>query len=93
MGITGLWDLWTDTMSGEVVFSFTMLTINADNHEFMQRFHKPQDEKRMVVILEEDDYQKWLQSPLEDNQSYIRAYPPECLTLFTQQVPEQGNLW
>ena len=47
----------------------------------------------MVVILEEDDYQKWLQSPLEDNQSYIRAYPPECLTLFTQQVPEQGNLW
>ena len=69
MGIAGLWDVWTDTMSGEVVFSFTMLTINADNHEFMQRFHKPQDEKRMVVILEEDDYQKWLQSPLEDNQS------------------------
>ena len=93
MGIAGLWDVWTDTMSGEVVFSFTMLTINADDHEFMQRFHKPQDEKRMVVILEEDDYQKWLQSPLEDNHSYIRAYPSESLTLLTQQVPEQGNLW
>jgi hypothetical protein len=35
---------------GETVHSFTMLTINADEHPFVRNFHKPQDEKRSVVI-------------------------------------------
>jgi hypothetical protein len=33
-----------------------MLTVNTDCHKVMQRFHKPDDEKRMVVILEPDQY-------------------------------------
>jgi hypothetical protein len=32
-----------------------MLTINADDHPFMRQYHKPEDEKRMVVILNEND--------------------------------------
>jgi hypothetical protein len=32
-----------------------MLTINADDHPFMRHYHKPEDEKRMVVILNEND--------------------------------------
>ena len=93
MGIAGLWDYWTDSLTGEVVFSFTMLTINADEHEFMQRFHKPQDEKRMVVILEEADYQKWLKSPVEDNHKYIKPYPAEGLLLQKQIQPVNGSLF
>ena len=93
MGIAGLWDYWTDALTGEVVFSFTMLTINADEHEFMQRFHKPQDEKRMVVILEEADYQKWLKSPVEDNHKYIKPYPAEGLLLQEQIQPMNGSLF
>lgn len=93
MGIAGLWDYWTDALTGEVVFSFTMLTINADEHEFMQRFHKPQDEKRMVVILEEADYQKWLESPVEDNHKYIKPYPAEGLLLQEQIQPMNGSLF
>ena len=30
MGIAGIWDRWVDKASGEVVHSFSMLTINAD---------------------------------------------------------------
>jgi hypothetical protein len=32
-----------------------MLTINADDHPFMRQYHKSEDEKRMVVILNEND--------------------------------------
>lgn len=40
----------------EEVLSFTMLTINADDHGLFKNFHRPEDEKRMVVILLEDQY-------------------------------------
>jgi hypothetical protein len=36
---------------GETVESFTMLTINADQHESLLDYHRPTDEKRMIVIL------------------------------------------
>ena len=39
-----------------------MLTINADGHELMCQFHKPVDEKRMVVILPPDSYDHWLKA-------------------------------
>jgi hypothetical protein len=34
------------------LLSFSMLTINADQHPLMKRFHKPGEEKRMPLILE-----------------------------------------
>ena len=37
--------------------SFTMLTINADAHPLMRRFHRPDDEKRMLVLLGAQDSQ------------------------------------
>ena len=45
--------------------SFTMLTINADDHSLMNQMHKPNDEKRMMVmILAEDTYEEWLAVPV-----------------------------
>jgi putative SOS response-associated peptidase YedK len=38
----------------------SMLTVNADDHPLMRHFHRPEDEKRMVVILEEADFDAWL---------------------------------
>ena len=43
-GIACLWDRWTDPTSGELVVSFSMLTVNADEHPVMRQFHKPGDE-------------------------------------------------
>ena len=55
-----IWDKWTDPASGELVVSFSMLTVNADEHEVMRQFHKPGDEKRTPVIIPQKNYIQWL---------------------------------
>jgi putative SOS response-associated peptidase YedK len=59
-GIASLWETWTDPTSGELVTSFTMLTVNADAHPVMQKFHKPEDEKRTPVVLAPNQFDQWL---------------------------------
>ena len=59
-GIASLWDTWTDTQTGELITSFTMLTINADTHPVMKQFHKPEDEKRTPLILATNQFDDWL---------------------------------
>lgn len=78
MGIAGLWSSWRNP-AGELTFSYTMLTINADQHPFMRQFHKPDDEKRSVVILNEQDYDTWLQAPARDSRAFLYPFPAENL--------------
>jgi putative SOS response-associated peptidase YedK len=78
MGIAGLWDRWTSP-EGELIYSFTMLTINATDHPVMNQFHRPEDEKRMVVILPEDQYGAWLEAKPSESMDFMRAYPAEAL--------------
>lgn len=59
-GIASLWDTWTDPSSGELVTSFTMLTVNADHHPVMKQFHRPGEEKRTPVILSKSQFHQWL---------------------------------
>ena len=44
----------------------TMLTTNADNHPFMLQFHKPEDEKRSIVVIEPEHPQDCLNMHHED---------------------------
>lgn len=37
-----------------------MLTINVDGHEVIKHFHKPEDEIRSEVVLDEAESQPWL---------------------------------
>lgn len=64
---------------GDTVHSFTMLTINADRHPLMHLFHKPTDEKRMVVILEPGQFEDWLQAPATRSMEFLRPFPAEGL--------------
>ena len=59
-GIACLWDRWTDPASGELVVSFSMLTVNADDHPVMRQFHKHGDEKRTPVIMPPELQDAWL---------------------------------
>lgn len=59
-GIACLWDRWSDPVTSELVVSFSMLTINADEHPVMKQFHKPGDEKRTPVIIAPELHQIWL---------------------------------
>ena len=60
MAIASIWDTWTEPETGELIVSFSMLTINADAHPLMRRCHKPEDEKRTVVPLRPDLFEHWL---------------------------------
>lgn len=78
MGIAGLWDSWKQP-DGTWLHSYTMLTINADHHELMKSFHKPTDEKRMVVVLAEHEFADWLSATTDQSMSFMRPFPAEHL--------------
>lgn len=70
-GVTGLWTSKRKATGAEV-FSFTMLTVNADNHELFKLFHRPGDEERMASILREDQYDEWLDAPATSSMEFMR---------------------
>jgi putative SOS response-associated peptidase YedK len=87
MGIAGLWDAWRDPVSGQVVRSFTMLTINADAHLFMNQFHRPGKEKRMVVVLPESLYDDWLRAGPAHSMDFMKPFPAEALVVRPGERP------
>jgi putative SOS response-associated peptidase YedK len=81
MGIAGIWSGWKNPENGEILRSSSMLTVNADDHAFMRNYHRPEDEKRMVVILHEDEYDGWLKSTAEEARHYLRQFPAEGMSV------------
>lgn len=85
-GLAGLWNAWTDRDTGEVIESYTMLTINADNHPLMSRMHKPdpklppgQQDKRSVVAIELSEVDAWLYGSVEEAAMLVRVPPVEVI--------------
>lgn len=101
MGIAGLYRRWSAPAGGEPFFTFTMLTVNADGHPFMQDFQKPGDEKRMVVILAPDDYLPWLAASPDDAPRFFQRWSgpleaePAPLAKGVKSItpPQQGELF
>lgn len=89
MGIAGLWERRNDLETGEVFLSFTMLTVNADDHTLFKRFHAPGDEKRMPVILNEEDYDAWLECPAERMMDFMRQFPADRLEAEPAPLPRR----
>ena len=80
--IAGLWESWrAPEGDGQEVLSMTMLTVNADHHRFMRQFHKPTDEKRMVVVLEPGQVADWLACGAREAGDFMRMAHEECLRL------------
>lgn len=69
-----------DRSTGEIIFTFSMLTINATDHPVMKHFHRPEDEKRSIVILQDADYQNWLNADHETASQLLQLAPPDFLT-------------
>lgn len=79
-GLAGLWNTWIDQSSGEVHESYTMLTVNADDHPLMSRMHRPdtklpadQQDKRSIVAIEPADFEQWLTGTVSDAIPLIKA--------------------
>ena len=79
LSIAGIWEWKANGPDGVPVLSFSMLTINADEHPLMARFHKPGEEKRMPVMLEPQQYQGWLEGALVNDPAVYRPYPADQL--------------
>lgn len=91
MGIAGLWASWKSP-KGELLHSYTMLTINADGHALMENFHKPTDEKRMVVVLPQERYSDWLNAPETSSVQFMQPYPVELCVRASEPAPRQASL-
>lgn len=92
LGVAGLWQPW-HAPTGEWVDTFTMLTLNADDHELMKHYHRPDparspemQDKRMVVILPEGLYEAWLDAPAANAHEFMRLYPADRLVATPEPV-------
>ena len=79
LAVASIWERFVDQATGELFFSFSMLTINATLHPVMQQFHKPDDEKRSIVVLQESDYRNWLQANQVQAREMLRLAPDDFL--------------
>ncbi|MEJ8837739.1 SOS response-associated peptidase [Ramlibacter sp. AN1133] len=82
--LAGLWNEWTDPETGELLPSFTMLTINCNAHPVLRLMHRPdvdaagvplpdeQQDKRTVVPLERSAWQAWLEGSPADAAACIQ---------------------
>jgi putative SOS response-associated peptidase YedK len=91
-GLAGLWNAWADKETGEVIQTYTMLTINADHHPLMSRMHKPdpklpadQQDKRSVAPIELSDVDTWLCGSIEDAASLVCVPPAEVFVAEPQK--------
>lgn len=89
-GLAGLWNTWVDRATGEVVESYTMLTVNADHHPLMRRMHKPkpklgphEQDKRSVVAIEPRDEERWLYGSRDEVHDLLQ--PPAMSVIKTNQ--------
>ncbi|MCO4855619.1 SOS response-associated peptidase [Herbaspirillum sp. WGmk3] len=77
--VAGLWRAWEEPEGG-YAFSFTQITINADAHPLMNRFHKPGEEKRNLVIIPPADYADWLNvGDTENARRMLVNYPASAM--------------
>lgn len=82
--LAGIWNEWVDPNTGEVVPSYSMLTVNCDDHPLLNRLHKPDpklpedaQDKRSVVHVEPHSWTAWLLGSQADARGLLRTQPSE----------------
>jgi putative SOS response-associated peptidase YedK len=95
MSLAGLWSEWTDSLSGEMISTFSVITTGAN--ELMAEIHN--SKKRMPVVLEKEKEALWLDlsSGSEQLGQLLVKYPSSVLTAHTvsdlvnRNVPERNS--
>ncbi len=84
MGLAGLWNTWRGPAGDQAVETFTMLTLNADDHPLMSRMHKPdprlgpdEQDKRMVVVLDHAAQATWLHGSAAEAERVVAQWPAD----------------
>ena len=85
-GIAAIYDAWKNP-AGQWIPSFSLITVNADQHPVMGRFHAAGDEKRSIVVIEPDSYGDWLRATTEHAVTYFAPVPAELFP--TSAAPKE----
>ena len=62
-------------INGEQIRSMSMLTINSEHHALMKNFHKPEDEKRSIIVIPEQLRDDWLHCNFENAPQFFVNMP------------------
>ncbi len=62
-------------IDGQKIRSMSLLTINADHHPFMKQFHKPDDEKRSVIVIPDNLRNDWLNCTHSEAKDFFLDMP------------------
>lgn len=81
--LAGIWSEWQDPQTGEIVPSYSMLTMNCDEHPLLNRLHKPDpklpptaQDKRSTIPVEPELWDVWLNAPLDEAFERVVKLPP-----------------
>lgn len=94
-----VWNTWLDKATGELVESYTMLTLNADEHPLMCRLHKPEpdlppnaQDKRSAIPIETGDVELWPHGTADEANSLLRLAPVETFDAGPVSAASQSSL-
>jgi len=81
MSLAGLWSEWTDTTTGDMISTFSVITTDAN--ELMAGIHN--SKKRMPVVLEKKSEPLWLDLSADREQvgQLLETYPSSVLASHT----------
>jgi putative SOS response-associated peptidase YedK len=87
--VAGIWERRTGG-DGPPHWSFSLLTVNADEHPLMSQFRKPMGETRSLVMLDPADYEGWLNARTDDEaRSYLRLFDPHLMVIEAEPARSQ----
>ena len=73
MGVAGMWERMP-SIDARWIFTFSMVTVKAASHPVYGRMNKPDQEKRMPVILDSNEYGHWLSCSVDRAPEFFRQW-------------------
>jgi putative SOS response-associated peptidase YedK len=80
-----IYDVWHDPET--TIHSFSLLTINADQHPLMQQFHRPEVEKRSIVVMPRPLWKQWLRADHRHAQTMLRDLDAKTFRAYADARP------
>lgn len=87
----GLWSWWVDRETGEGLVSFSLLTMNCDDHPVLNRLHKPDDEKRTLYLVPPGEYDAWLNATPDEARAMLTLSDPDRVVIAPAPKPAKAS--
>jgi putative SOS response-associated peptidase YedK len=85
--VAGMWSWWAGRGEHEGQLSFTLLTMNCDEHPVLRRFHAIGDEKRSLIHVPPHEYDAWLDADPELARAMLELPDPDVLDVHAAPLP------